>query len=273
MESKSKDKNNAYILIYKKKGFNGSSIKNYSHNYKTKLALPPYNKMSNVNDEFINIINIEMFKYWTLENLFNPIYQNFIINLLKMDLARNLNKSSDSNHSELFKELKDENYFTNNTINNKNSFNIFEYGLRYFFNVILRTTLKEKEYREKFSEIIKCYIEYDINKAQYILEEFSDNDAINEYLVFCPVEDSINSCSEIIIISFKKDMKDKEKKDIMFLYKFINSFSGFIVMNYIDICIKYPIKIFFELINLDICFINYLKEKSFDVWLDSVIIA
>ena len=36
--------------------------------------------------------------------------------------------------------------------------------------------------------LIKAYIESDSDKSQYILEEFSDNDAINEYLVFCPVE-------------------------------------------------------------------------------------
>ena len=35
-----------------------------------------------------SIINCQMFKYWTLENITNPLYQEFIVKLLKIDLVK-----------------------------------------------------------------------------------------------------------------------------------------------------------------------------------------
>ena len=51
-----------------------------------------------------------MFKYWTLENITNPQYQEFILNLLKIDLVKNYEKSVEMHHPELFKELSDEEF-------------------------------------------------------------------------------------------------------------------------------------------------------------------
>ena len=277
METKGKDLNNAYILFYRKKKFEEGDIKNFCINYKTDLALPPYNKFSNIRSEFINIINIQMFKYWTLENILNPMYQGFIINLLKIDLVRNLDKRIEPNYLEIFKELREEEYLTNNNNNSiiKNNI-IFEYGLRYYFNIMLRTSLREnknKENRSKLHNLIKCYIESDSNKAQFILEEFSDNDAINEYLVFCPSIDSVKNCCDIIITSFKKFLKDKEKNDKSILYKFINSIFEFITINYKSVNLDSLIILFNQLINSDIIFIQYVKDKNFEVWITSVIIS
>jgi hypothetical protein len=49
-----------------------------------------------------------MFKYWTLQNITFPYYQGFIINLLKIDLVKNYDKTIEMNHPELFKELREE---------------------------------------------------------------------------------------------------------------------------------------------------------------------
>ena len=275
-EQSEEEKNNAYILIYTKKNFNKEKIDNLENNFKTQLALPPYSKYSNINDKIKSVINNQMFKYWTLENIVNPIYQEFILNLLKIDLVKNYDKNVEKNHPELFKDLKDENYLANNDKekdkeNNDNKIQIFEYGLRYYFNIMLRISVKERTYMSKFDEILKVYIESDIDKCQFILEEFSDNDTINEYLVFCPIEENKKYCIGIIISAFKKYYNDKAKKDNILLYKFINSLIIFIYYNIENINLEYVLILLNQLIHIDKnkTFIKYLKENNLEMWLST----
>ena len=281
-EQTEEDKNNAYILIYTKKNFNKEKIENLENNFKTKLSLPPYTKYSNINEKNKSTINYYMFKYWTLENIINHLYQEFIIKLLKIDLVKNYDKNAEKNHPELFKELRDEEYLKkdNNKENNKikkdnkesneiiKDNKIFEFGLRYFFNIMLRISIKEREHMSKYSEIIKAYIESDSDKSQYILEEFSDFDAINEYLVYCPIEENIKHSMGIIITAFKNYYNDKNIKDKILLYQFINSLLLFIFYNIDNINLEYVLKLLNQLIhiNKDKEFIKYLKEKNVEKW-------
>ena len=269
-EQSEEDNNNAYILIYTKKNFNNEKIENLENNFKTQLSLPPYTKFSNISEENKSIINNQMFRYWTLENITNSKYQEFILNLLKIDLVKNYEKNVEMNHPELFKELRDEEYLTQKeNIENKKDNKIFEYGIRYFFNIMLRTSLKERAYMSKYDEIIKAYIESDSDKSQYILEEFSDNDAINEYLVFCPVEENVKYCMGIIITAFKKYYNDKNK-DKTLLYNYINNLLLFMHYNIDNINLEYVLTLFNQLIhiNKDKIFIKYLKEKNIEKWIE-----
>ena len=278
-EESETDKNNAYILIYTKKNFDKEKIENLENNFMTKLALPPYNKFSNINEKYKSIVNCHMYKYWVLENITNPLYQEFVVNLLKIDLAKNYDKNIEANHLELFKELKDEEYIIKNNkddinkenVESKKDNKIFEYGLRYYFNIMLRTSTKEREYMSKYDEIIKAYIESDSDKSQYILEEFSDNDVINEFLVFCPVEENIKYTTGIIITAFKKYYNDKNKKDKTLLFKFINSLLFFICYNIEYVNLEYVFALLNQLINInkDKVFIKYLKEKNIELWISS----
>ena len=272
------EKNNAYILVYTKKNFDKEKIEVLENNFKTKLALPPYSKMSNINEENKSIINCQMFKYWTLENITNQNYQNFIVCLLKIDLSRNYNKNIEEYHPEIFNELKEEEYIVNNgnenkeNEENKKDNRIFEYGLRYYFNIMLRTSIKEREYMSKYDEIIKIYIENDIDKCQYVLEEFSDNDAINEYLVFCPVEENIQYTIDIIFIAFKKYYNNEDKKDKTLLFNFINSLICFIYYNIDNICLEYVFELLNKIIHVNKEnkeFIKYLKDKNIELWIRS----
>ena len=279
------EKNNAYILIYTKKNFDKEKIENLENNFKTKLALPPYSKFSNINEKNKSIVNYHMFKYWTLENITCPLYQEFIVNLLKIDLVKNYDKSVEINHPELFKELRDEEYIINNdnkiedkdkkekdNTDDKKDNKIFEYGLRYYFNIMLRTNIKERECMNKYDEIIKAYIESDSDKSQFILEEFSDNDALNEYLVFCPEEEDKNICISIITTAFKKYYNDKNIKDKILLFNFINSLLVFIYYNIENINLESIITLLNQLINInkDKVFVKYLKEKNIELWLLSL---
>ena len=282
-EDEDAEENNAYILIYTKKNFNEEKIENLENNFKTKLTPPPYTERGNINEENKSIINSQLFKFWTLENILENQYQEFILNLLKISLVNNLSQNSNLNlsnlekkHPDLIKELKDEGYDINNN-NNKNENNtetIFKYGLRYFFNVVLRISLskKNKAYRDKYDEIIKIYLENDVEKCKYILEEFSDNDAINEYLVFCPSDESIKYSSNIIETAFNiyfNDANEKNKnKDL--LYNYINSVLVFIYYNIYDICLEHVINLFNKLIHINESkeIIKYLKQKNIEVWIE-----
>ena len=272
-EEEEEENNNAYILIYTRKDFNNENVSKYENCFKTKLAVPPFSKMSNINDEYKKIINLQMYEFWTLENIKHPLYQEFVYNLFKIDLAKNINKDMnlEKDHPQIYKELKEEELI-NESINNNANNKTFEYALRYYFNIMLRMVKTERKYMDKYTEIIKINLENNLEKCKFILEEFSDNDAINEYLVFCPIEENIKYTSNIILLAFKRLYEDKKLKDKNILFLFINSFLTFINYNIDVICLEYVINLFNQLIHLnkDKKIIKYLKEKNIGLWIISL---
>ena len=269
-EEKDNGQNNAYILIYKKINFDEDTIDNISKNYICDLASPPYGKFSNINDKIKSIINIKMFKFWTIQSIVSPGYQNFVLNLLTYDLSRMKNN-----------KLKEQNKVGNN---NKNSIDeIFEFGLIYFFNIEIRVIFrqKEKSFLSEFVDIIKSYIEKDIKKAKYILEEFSNFEVINEFLVSCPTKSGSKAINKIIYTSFKKifdyillnEKSNKANDDIsdynLFLFKFINTYVLFITYNIRSIQIENVNTIFYDIIKTNEAFIKYLKKKNLEKWVAS----
>ena len=280
IEDKDSGQNTAYILIYKKQNFDVDSIENISKNYLCNLASPPYDKFSNINKDIKTIINTQMFKFWTIQSIVSPAYQNFVINLLKIDLVQNISNKSKKFHSQLFNILKSDGYEIQNKIEKKTDNKIFEFGLKYFFNVVLRIAIKQKdrEYRDylpMFIELIKVYIENDVNKAKFILEEFSNAEIINEYLVYCPTKSGTMASDEIINFSFKKLYeevllsKNKNDDDINFIFKFINTYVLFISYNINTISIENVNATFYKILRITSSqiFINYLKEKKLEKWL------
>ena len=269
-EEKDNGQNNAYILIYKKINFDEDTIDNISKNYICDLASPPYGKFSNINDKIKSIINIKMFKFWTIQSIVSPGYQNFVLNLLTYDLSRMKNN-----------KLKEQNKVGNN---NKNSIDeIFEFGLIYFFNIEIRVIFrqKEKSFLSEFVDIIISYIEKDIKKAKYILEEFSNFEVINEFLVSCPTKSGSKAINKIIYTSFKKifdyillnEKSNKANDDIsdynLFLFKFINTYVLFISYNIRSIQIENVNTIFYDIIKTNEAFIKYLKKKNLEKWVAS----
>ena len=260
IEEKDNGQNNAYILIYKKINFDEDTIDNISKNYICDLASPPYYKFGNINDKIKSIINVKMFKFWTIQSIVSPAYQNFIINLLKYDLAKNTKNKQEEKNNE-----------------------IFEFGLIYFFNVELRAIFKPKEktYLSDFVDLIILYIQRDIKKAKFILEEFSNEDVIQEYLISCPTKSGIQSTEKIIYSSFKKILdyislnqnSNKISADVheyySFVFKFINTYVLFIAYNIKSNPIEHVNNIFYQLISLSESFLNYLKDKNIEKWIIS----
>jgi ubiquitin C-terminal hydrolase len=269
-EEKDNGQNNAYILIYKKINFDEDTIDNISKNYICDLASPPYGKFSNINDKIKSIINIKMFKFWTIQSIVSPGYQNFVLNLLAYDLSRMKNN-----------KLKEQNKVGNNNKNNIDE--IFEFGLIYFFNIEIRVIFrqKEKSFLSEFVDIIISYIEKDIKKAKYILEEFSNFEVINEFLVSCPTKSGSKAINKIIYTSFKKifdyillnEKSNKANDDIsdynLFLFKFINTYVLFITYNIRSIQIENVNTIFYDIIKTNEAFIKYLKKKNLEKWVAS----
>ena len=277
IEDKDSGQNTAYILIYKKQNFDVDSIENISKNYLCNLASPPYDKFSNINKDIKTIINIQMFKFWTIQSIVSPAYQNFVINLLKIDLVQNMSSKSKRFHFQLFNILKNDGYQIQNKKEKKTDNKIFEFGLKYFFNVVIRIAIKpkEREYLPMFIEILKVYIENDVSKAKFILEEFSNTEIINEYLVYCPTKSGTMATDEIINYSFKKlydDVilnKSKNDDDINFILNFINTYVLFISYNINTISIENVNATFYKILRVTSSqiFINYLKEKKLEKWL------
>jgi hypothetical protein len=275
-KEKENGKNNAYILIYKKKSF---GIEPIDKKIKQDLALQPYSKYSNINDEIKNEINFKLYKSWTLNIIFNPAYQNFIVQLLELDLAKIIDPNIEKNHSQLVNLIKSEGIEIdyNKDSNNSDSNNkIFEFCLRYFFNVILRISRRQDKairinYFNVFKDIIKTYTESDIKKAKYLLEEFSNIEAIEEFLIYCPIPDSLNDSLEIIYNAFcVVYKKTSNNSNDTFIYEFLDTLIIYIDAKIREINLETINILLMKIIEIDLNrFINYLNKKNFQRWVDS----
>jgi len=273
---KESGKNNAYILIYTKKGSSTNKCD------KSDLAFPPYNKYSNIKPDMIDIINYKLFKNWAKKNIFSASYQNFVLGLMKMDVAKIIDENIEKSYSQLCRIMRIEGYLKDikenaisSSVNDNNK--IFQFGLRYFFNVILRINRKSQDKTihtniERFKQIINIYMEKDLNKAIFILEEFSDSKIIDEFIIYCPKENSLKDISEIVNDSFKlvyNDEKD-DSNDNAFYYKFINSLFTYITFNIRQINLESITGVLYKIINiLSREFINYMKRKNMSRWMMS----
>ena len=281
---KENGRNNAYILFYTKKGNEIDKLKNEKD-----LALPPYSKYSNIKKDIIDKINTKLFKSWILNNIFSFSYQNFVMGLLKIDLAKMIDSNVEKMHPQItriirnegymknIKENKDENdkkkdIFSDKNINNNND-KIFQFGLRYYYNVILRISKKNLEKPiinniNRFKELIIIYMETDIKKAEYILEEFSNSEAIEEYFVYCPVGSSSNDCYEIITHCIDLLCEHENLyNESSIIYLFLNTYTTFIYNNYWRVNLQYVIYIFYRLIKINENIIKqYLVRKNINKW-------
>ena len=280
-EIKEKDNKNAYILIYTKKSFKDNNIKK-DNEYNIKLVYPPYDKMSNINKNIKSYINYKIFKFWTLENLADANYQNFILELLKLDLVKNINKEISGAHISLIENLKSGGYLPIKTYINTGT-TIFSFGLLYCCN-ILSCSPKEKKILELFIEILIVYLENDPKKCIYVLEEFSNFDIIDEFIFSCNKDEVRKEVIEIISAAFNNlydfvgSSEEFANKYINVLVKYINCIILFIESNkniaYNNLSSFDNIaQLFYKLLYKKNVYLNYLKKNAINKWLDEIMIV
>jgi hypothetical protein len=197
-----------------------------------------------------------------------------------MDVAKIIDENIEKSYSQLCRIMKNEGYIKDiketvisSPTNDNNK--IFQFGLRYFFNVILRVNRKSQDktihlYIERFKQIINIYIEKDLNKAKFILEEFTDSKIIDEFLIYCPKENCLKDITEIIVDSFKlvyNDEKD-DPNDNTFYYLFINTLFTYIAHNIRQISLDNITGVLYKIINIvNKEFLNYMKRKNLSRWI------
>jgi hypothetical protein len=281
-EIKEKDNKNAYILIYTKENFNSNNtnINSIKNDYETILINPPYNNMSNINQSMKAYINYKMFKYWTLENLTDSDYQNFILELLKLDLVKNINKEINVDYASLIENLKAGDYLPiKNYVNT--GVTVFSFGLLYICNVLSRSP-KEKKILNFFNEIMKVYLENDPIKCVYTLEEFSNFEIIDEFIFSCQKDEVKNDIIELIsfafnnLFNYKESNEEISNKYVNILVKYINSIILFIesrktkvinnIIQFDNIAV-----LLFKLVYKKNIYLNYFKKYNLNTWLEDLV--
>jgi ribosomal protein S8 len=197
-----------------------------------------------------------------------------------MDVAKIIDETIEKSYSQFCRIMRNEGYLKDikenvisSTTNDNNK--IFQFGLRYFFNVILRINRKSQDktihlYIERFKQIINIYMEKDLNKAKFILEEFTDSKIIDEFLIYCPKENYLKDITEIIIDSFKLIYNDEkvDSNDNTFYYKFLNSLFTYIAHNIRQINLDNINSVLYKIINIiNREFLIYMKRKNLSIWI------
>ena len=272
LEPTQKVKKNAYILVYTKKDYENDYNDN---NFDTLLVHPPYSKILLINKNIKEEISYMIFKEKTLESITNSPYQNFIFNLLKIDISKKLKNDVElqNEHIDIVDELRKGGFLeldikNDENENKNNSMQIYKYGLRYFFNVILRLP-KEKDITYFFMEIFKVYFDKDKEKCEFILEEFNNKETIKEFLVSCPVENSISNSFEIILCAIKSLLKNNDAINILF--QFVNGLLLFISDEINKFQFDNIIRFLYQLINTSDVFVEHLKQDKIKEWMKKVI--
>ena len=277
-KEKESGKNNAYILFYRKTDFNQSHI---DKNMKSELALPPYNKYSNINDELKKEINFKLYKSWTMKNIASPLYQNFVISLIKFDITKIKGLIINPKFLSLCRLLKQEKYINDDIMINNNftngSFDIFQFALKYYFSVYLRISkrCRDDTMDEIFKQMIRVYLLTDINRAKFLLEEFSNNEVIEEYLIYCPNTESIKICLTLLIETFQYVYEEiSQDKNDTFTICFLNTYIVFIDANITQIAIEAIRHLFISMLEIgESRFKEYLKRKKYDNWVRSFYVS
>ena len=266
-------KRNAYILFYTKKCTNKKEeLEKYD------LSLPPYDRESNIKKEIREEINLKLYKSWIIKNIFTTWYQQLVLGLFKINYNKNLYLSRGKNHIENYEEEKKDN---NDMIEEEHENNFdemddkcFKFFIRYYYNVVSRITKRGVDktivdLRKRFQELLTNYIFSDFNKMKYILEEFTNKEVIEEYLIYCSSRADLHFFGDFIKnISIRvyqnSDMNDKN----CFFYLFYNTLMTYAANNIAEKSLDRVNDIILHIININpSLFLSHLKEKRVGYWI------
>ena len=182
-------------------------------------------------------LNKEMFKYFLNKKLFSNEYQYFILELylnilnyyysydltvFLLHLCRNANNgkllreisATSSNlisyieKNKLFLFSKKNKPNTKPVQNSQQILNLFKHFIIYFYNIFLRT--KEKEYLGGMVDLMKFLLNDQSLCANYLIEEFCNQNTIIEYLINCPAYEIKKLIVGILYCAMIKSVNDYE---------------------------------------------------------------
>ena len=206
-------------------------------------------KKEEIND-ILKPMNQEMYNYFLNKRLFSGEYHHFvlalfinILNSYKISVNNKLSFNYDScindNNYIINKVIKDfrsdrknpaianiNNYLSRNKIilvnKGENSMiqagkeeeekilELFKYLIIYFFNVMIRS--REKDYLGGTVDLIKYFINNYLFCADYLIEEFSNQNVLIEYMINCPSYDAKKLIVGIVYCAMINCIKSYENK-------------------------------------------------------------
>lgn len=266
---------NAYILIYTKRDNDIPS------HFNSKIT-----SNSTISNDLMNSINNDMYQYWVLKNISSERYQKFVIELLKNDIAsymKNDIKCRNDNfdividkYSKLPKRSYDDissniSYIDYTEEKKEINKDVFIFGCVYFMNIIVRC--KEKKNLPEFTDIIKLYLNQDVNKSLWLIEEFSHFETIDEFLIECPMFQIQKIVIGLLYCSCLSITKVNKKEYISSIMKYLNTLLEIIIDKITTINIEHVFYAVYRIISLhDNYYINYLKEIEFDKFILSFLL-
>jgi ubiquitin C-terminal hydrolase len=226
-----------------------------------------WDKFSNITPTILDSIHTDNFQYWINKILFSKEYHSFVTDLLvnsntydhitKNYLTKNDNfeiepnlylrpsyEKTCSNMNYLQKSIKNNNVDSKMLVNNLNKNDyifvldkdhemyLFKFACSFFFNVLIRA--KEKYYLPAMMDVLKAFINKDDQLADWLLEEFSNYDLINEYLIESPVIDVKKLIIGLLYAAMIKSYKSKRGVNLQsntLLIQFINNILNSIIKN------------------------------------------
>ena len=267
------DKNeNAYILIYTKRDCE-----------ETPHFVSKIDKEGKAPQDIMDFINNEMYQYWVLKNISSDKYQKFIIELLKNDFCHHMKNIKFRNDNfdiaiDTYSTLPKRHFSQitsnissfdneNETIGNTPLNDLFIFGTVYFFNIIIRC--KEKRNIPEYCDIIKLYLNQNVNNSIWLIEEFSNQQAIQEYLIDCAnsqIQKTIVGIIYCALLCISKTNNDS------IIFRLMNTLIT-TIKEKVNICnLEYVYNVLYRIISLHYndkvnIYLDYLKEIKFNEYI------
>ena len=124
------------------------------------------------------------------------------------EINSNLNSYLEKNKLILFAKKVDKNKKINQNSKQAQILNLFKHFIIYFYNVFIRT--KEKEYLGCMVDLIKFLMNDQLICANYLIDEFCNQNTIIEYLMICPLYEIKKLIVGILFCAMIKSVNDSE---------------------------------------------------------------
>lgn len=259
---------NAYVLFYQRDVNPGSNIEAnyyYQNNYIHQLVNDAAShssryqyKISNISEKILDKVNTDNFQFWVGKNLFSKEYMEFVIELLIQNSQKNLKLAFDRNNNLLTineklqmilkmntrdavfaRQIQLSDQFSLSHVPNELDDILFKFSSIYFFSIMLRA--KDKSQLPKLLKSLKALINISINNANFILEEFSHHEVVQEYIIDCVVIEMRNMAIGVVYCAmlkiFNSFISGAISKDI-----FIKSSLIVFMNNLLQIVVRYNVE-------------------------------